>query len=445
MEKEKYSILAIDDEEPIRRLLQKELATDHREVLTAADAFEAREMLRTSWFDVIIMDLRLPDTHDLDLLIEIKESVPHIEVVLITGHGDVDIAVKAMKLGACDFIRKPFNLDRLELVVEKAHQRVLLSRENTILRHNSDRDQESVQFIGNSQAVRDIKFLINKVAPAKIPVLLTGESGVGKDVVARLIHQRSSSAALPMIIKNCASLQKDLARSELFGHMKGSFTGADESREGLMAYAHDSTLFLDEIGELPLGVQASLLRILETQTYRRVGEKEERKVNIRFLFATNRNLADEVEQGRFNEAFFHRINAFNIEIPSVKERKEDLPLLVNFFLMRLSPDNTPYRIVDSAMDCILRYNWPGNVRELRNVIERSIILAENNIITERCLPRELVSISEDNQAPLTLESVEKNHILKMLHFFDSNRQKTAEILGISRKTLYRKLEKYSGH
>lgn len=445
MEREKYIILAIDDEEPIRRLLQKELAADNREVMTAADASEAREMLRSNWFDVIVMDLRLPDIHDLDLLIEIKESVPHVEVVVITGHGDIDSAVKAMKLGACDFIRKPFNLDQLELVVEKAHQRVLLSRENTILRHNSSIDQEPVQFIGNSQAVRDIKFLVNKVAPAKIPVLLTGESGVGKDVVARLIHQRSACAAHPMIIKNCASLQKDLARSELFGHMKGSFTGADESREGLMAYAHDSTLFLDEIGELPLGVQASLLRILETQTYRRVGEKEERKVNIRFLFATNRNLAEEVEQGRFNEAFFHRINAFNIEIPSVRERKEDLPLLVNFFLMRLSPDSTVYRIVDSAMDCLLRYNWPGNVRELRNVLERSIILAENNIITERCLPRELVSLSEDHQGGLTLESVEKNHILKMLHFFEDNRQKTSEILGISRKTLYRKLEKYTGH
>ncbi len=445
MEQEKYTVLAIDDEEPIRRLLQKELTTDRREVLTAATAASAREMLRTHWFDVIIMDLRLPDIHDLDLLIEIKDTVPHIEIVMITGHGDIDSAVKAIKLGACDFIRKPFNLDRLELVIEKAHQRVLLSRENTILRHNSSIDQQSVQFIGNSQAVRDIKFLVNKVAPAKIPVLLTGESGAGKDVVARLIHQRSACAGHPMIIKNCASLQKDLARSELFGHMKGSFTGATESSEGLMAYAHDSTLFLDEIGELPLGVQASLLRILETQTYRRVGEKEERMVNIRFIYATNRNLAEEVEKGRFNEAFFHRINAFNIEIPSLSERKEDLPLLVDFFLTRLSPDNTSYRIVDSAMDCILRYNWPGNVRELRNVIERSIILAENNIITERCLPRELVSISEDNLATLSLESVERNHILKMLQFYDDNRQKTAETLGISRKTLYRKLEKYAGH
>jgi two-component system NtrC family response regulator len=444
MEKEKYAILVIDDEEPIRRLLSKELATDQREVLTAADAGEAMKMVESHWFDVIVMDLRLPDSHDLDLLIEIKESVPHIEVVMITGHGDIDVAVKAMKLGACDFIRKPFNLDQLDLVVEKAHQRVLLSRENTILRHSSGLDQKNeVQFIGNSQAVHEIKFLINKVAPAKLPVLITGESGAGKDVVARLIHQRSACAGLPMIIKNCASLQKELARSELFGHLKGSFTGATESTEGLMAYAHDSTLFLDEIGELSMGVQASLLRLLETQTYRRVGEKEERKVNIRFLFATNRNLIEEVEHGRFNEAFFHRINVFNIEIPPVSARKEDLPLLVNFFLTRLSPDSTSYRIVDSAMDCILRYSWPGNVRELRNVIERSIILAENNIITERCLPRELVSVSEENQVALSLESVEKNHILKMLHFYGDNRQKTAETLGVSRKTLYRKLAKYA--
>jgi two-component system NtrC family response regulator len=410
--------------------------------MTASDATTACEMVRSHWFDVIIMDLRLPDTHDLDLLIEIKESVPHTEVIMITGHGDIDTAVKAMKLGAYDFIRKPFNLDHLELLVEKAHQRTLLSKENTILRNNN-LARDSVQFIGNSEAVREIKFLINKVAPAKIPVLITGESGAGKDVVARLIHQQSQCAARPMIVKNCASLQKDLARSELFGHMKGSFTGATETRDGLMTYAHDSTLFLDEIGDLPLEVQASLLRALETQTFRRVGEKEEHKVNIRFLFATNRNLVEEVEEGRFNEAFFHRINAFTIRIPSLKERKEDLSLLVDYFLTRLSPDNTAYRFVDSAMDCLLRYDWPGNVRELRNVIERSIILAENNIITSRCLPRELVSGSEDGQAPLSLDSVEKNHILKILNFFDGNRQKTAEALGISRKTLYRKLAQYS--
>ena len=443
MDREKYSILVIDDEESIRRLLQKELASSSREIFTAGDGAEAMAMVRSHWFDVIIMDLWLPDVSDLDLLIRIRESIPHIEVIMITGHGDVDIAVEAMKLGACEFIRKPFNLDRLDLIVEKAHQRVLLSRENAMLRHSTGQAQSQVRFIGNSQSIRDIQFLIDKVAPARIPVLITGESGSGKDVVARLIHNRSPLAANPMIIKNCATLQKELARSELFGHIKGSYTGANESREGLLSFAHDSTLFLDEIGELPLEVQASLLRVLETGAYRRVGEKEERTVNIRFLFATNRHLAEEVENGRFNEAFFHRINAFSIEIPSLKQRKEDLPLLVDYFLTALSPDNTSYRIVERAMACILNYNWPGNIRELRNVIERSIILAENGIITERCLPRELVESSESVGVALTLESMEKQHILKMLDFNGGNRQKTADILGISRKTLYRKLTQYA--
>lgn len=442
MEQEKCTILIIDDEKSIRRLLEKELATAHRKVLTAAHGSEAMAVLKDHWVDVIIMDLRLPDVNDLDLLIKVKETVSYVEIIMITGHGDIDSAVEAMKIGAYDFIQKPFNLERLELIIEKAHQRVLLARENRILRQSRELNREQVQFIGKSQAIHDIKFLINKVAPAKIPVLITGESGAGKDVVARMIHKRSNCASHPLIIKNCASLQKELARSELFGHLKGSFTGATDTREGLMAYAHDSTLFLDEIGELPLGVQASLLRALETQTYRRVGEKEERKANIRFIFATNRNLAQEVENGHFNEAFFHRINAFNIEIPSLKERKEDLPLLVDYFLVKLSPDQTSYKIVDSAMNCILRYNWPGNVRELRNVLERSIILAENNIITERCLPRELVSETGESEAALTLETVEKDHIYKILHLFDGNRQKTADTLGISRKTLYRKIAKY---
>lgn len=442
MGKEKYAVLAIDDEAVIRRLLQKELTTEEREVQVAADGVEARSMARDQRYDVILMDLRLPDIKGLELLIEIKESVPIAEVIMITGHGDVDSAVEAMKLGAYDFISKPFNLDQLDLVVEKAHQRAVLSRENSILRQSS-KYANPVRFIGKSEAIREIRFLIDKVAPANIPVLITGESGVGKDVVARLIHQRSNRVENPIIIKNCASLQKDLARSELFGHKKGAFTGADESSEGLLSYAHDGTLFLDEIGELPLEVQAALLRLLENQTYRRVGEKEERKVDIRFLFATNRNLQTEEDSGKFNEAFLHRINAFQIKIPKLSERKEDLPLLVDFFLNKLSPDGTEFKLVSGAMDCLLAYEWPGNIRELRNVIERSIILAENNIITERCLPRELVAETRSNPKGLSLASVEKNHIFKILDFHEGNRQKSAETLGISRKTLYRKLEKFS--
>ncbi len=443
MNSERYSILVIDDEEPIRRLLQNELSTTRREVHVAENGSQGIQMVRDYWFDVVLLDLRLPDVKDLELLITIRESVPDCEVIMITGHGDIDSAVQAMKLGAYDFIRKPFNLDRLEMIVEKAHQRVLLARENAMLRHSADSSKLAVKFIGNSKAIQDVQFLAQKVAPARIPVLITGESGVGKDVVARMIHQRSACASNPLIAKNCASLQKELARSELFGHIKGAFTGATESREGLMAYGHDSTLFLDEIGELPLEVQASLLRALESQTYRRIGEKEERKVNVRFLFATNRRLGEEVEHGRFNEAFFHRINAFTIEIPPLRERKEDLPLLVNYFLTTLSPDNKPFQIVDSVMDCILRYHWPGNVRELRNVLERSIILAENGLITERCLPRELVEGAHAEHAPLSLEAIEREYIMKILDSFSGNRKKTADTLGISRKTLYRKLSQYS--
>ncbi|MBA3005385.1 MAG: sigma-54 dependent transcriptional regulator [Proteobacteria bacterium] len=442
---EKYPILVIDDEESIRRLLEKELTSSSREVFTAADAAQALDMVRRRWFDVVIMDLLLPDSSNLDLLIKVRDSSPWTEVVMITGHGDIDSAVEAMKLGACDFIPKPFNLDRLDLVVEKAHQRARLSRDNKRLRHLSRLDKGPTKFIGNSKAVHHILFLVDKVAPANIPVLITGDSGVGKDVVAHAIHDRSPRSHNPIIIKNCASLQKELARSELFGHLKGSFTGASQSQDGLMSYAHESTLFLDEIGDLPLDVQASLLRVLETQRYRRVGEKEECQVDIRFLFATNRNLAEEVQAGRFNEALFHRINAFHIHIPPLNERKEDLPLLVDYFLTALSPEGATYRMVQNAMDCMLSYDWPGNVRELRNVIERSIILSENGIITERCLPLELVKSSGGSEASITLESVEKQHILKILDFYDGNRSKTAEALGVSRKTLYRKIKDYDAN
>ncbi len=436
-----YPVLVIDDEKTIRRLLTKELEKPSRQIMAASCAEEAMSMMRANWYDVVIMDLLLPDTRGLELLIKVKESVPSAEVIMITGHGDIDTAVEAMKLGAYDFIRKPFNLDRLDLMVDKAQQRAQLRRENEILRQGRNKEK-SVQFIGNSQAVRDITFLVDKVAPAKIPVLITGQSGTGKDVIARLIHERSHCSANTMIVKNCGSLQKDLVRSELFGHVKGAFTGSSESREGLLSFAHNSTFFLDEIGDLPLDVQATLLRVLETQTYRRVGEKEERHVNIRFLFATNKQLEEEVARGHFNEALYHRINAFNIQLPPIEERKEDLPLLVDYFLTRQAAEKQPYRIVTGAMECLMRYTWPGNVREIKNVIERAVILAENGIITENCLPKEIAFSSKEDETGLTLAAVEKQHILKMLNFFSGNRQKTAEALGIGRKTLYRRLERY---
>jgi len=430
----------VDDEPSIGKLLKKELSSPGRAVQTAETAHQAREMLRRSIYEVVILDLRLPDADGLDLLVEIRQHLPDIEVIIITGHGNIDSAVEAMKLGAYDYITKPFNLEELELIVERAYQRACLRFENRQLKHSQNQDKPQ-QIVGNSAAIKQIRFLIDKVAPTDVPVLITGESGSGKEVAATTIQSRSKRADKPFVIKNCATLQKELARSELFGYVKGSFTGATENREGLMTYANKGTMFLDEIGELPLEVQASLLRTLENKTYRRVGDKDERTTDIRLIFATNRNLAKEVEAGRFHEALYHRINVFNIELPPLRDRKEDIPLLVDCFLGRIQGGGA-YRVSDRAMGCLINYNWPGNIRELRNVIERGVILSENGVITETALPRELSVKAEGESDFLSLEAVEREHIAKVLTCFGNNRTLAAAALGISRKTLYRKIREY---
>jgi two-component system NtrC family response regulator len=430
------------------RLLQKELSSDERKVDTASTARSAQELVRKNQYDVIVSDIRLPDGDGLELLTEFKDLFPDLEIILITGHGNIDNAVEAMRIGAYDYITKPFRLDKVELVVDRAWQRVCLQREVRGLKHTSEQSESAgAQLIGNSAPIKEIRYLIHKVAPTDVPVLITGESGAGKDVVARSIHAEGLRSDKTLIIKNCATLQKELARSELFGHTRGSFTGATDNREGLMTFAHTGTLFLDEIGELPMEVQASLLRVLEAKTYRRVGEKEERRVDIRFLFATNRNLAEEVEAGRFHEALFHRINVFNIGLPELKERKEDIPLLVEHFLGMLGQQMGQKQpdFSERAMQSLLAYSWPGNVRELRNVLERSIILSENGVITQRCLPKELEGCPEEHTpgSVLSLENMERMHIERALGFFNGNRQQAAKALGIGRKTLYRKMQKYS--
>ncbi len=443
-----YTVLVVDDEPSILKLLAKELSREDRVIHTATSVRQARERIKKHAYDVFVLDVRLPDGDGLDFFVESKGLVPDGEAILITGHGAIDDAVQAMRLGVYDYITKPFKLDRLDLMLDKAWQRVQLQQENRSLKHSQE-TQPPTRLVGKSAPIKHLHYLISKVAPTEAPVLITGESGAGKDVVAHSVHAQSARAGNPLIIKNCAMLQRDLVRSELFGHVKGAFTGATETKDGLMAFAHRGTLFLDEIGELPMDVQASLLRVLEDQTYRRMGENEERQANIRFLFATNRNLAQEVAENRFHEALFHRINVFNIHIPPLSERKEDIPLLVEFFLGRLCAQGQ-CNITAKAMQSLLHYDWPGNVRELRNVIERSIILSDNGIISEQALPRELVEQTPecpgDDDTPLSgalaLDAVERNHIAKVLSFFDGNRVKAAQALGIGRKTLYRKIEKY---
>lgn len=441
-----YRVLVIDDEESILRLLEHELSTPERIIETASSASQGLEKFNREHYDVVVSDIRLPDGDGLEMLVQFKTTYPDTEVILITGHGNIDNAVEAMRIGAYDYVTKPFHLDRMEMVIERAYQRVCLQRENRCYRH-SRQTVATPKLVGNSAPIKQIRFLIGKVAPTDVAVLITGESGVGKDVVACAIQEQSFRSERPFIVKNCATLQKELMRSELFGHTRGSFTGATDNRDGLMTFADSGTLFLDEIGELPLEVQGALLRVLEAQTYRRVGEKNERRVDIRFIFATSRDLAEEVEAGRFNEALYHRINVFNIPVPPLCQRKEDIPLLVEHFFgrMSLSMRREQLTITDKAIQCLMHYDWPGNVRELRNVLERSIILAEGGVISNQALPQELVERVEEGQVGgniFCLEEVERKLVQRALLFYDGNRQRAARALGIGRKTLYRKIKKY---
>lgn len=438
------NILVVDDEPSICRLAEKELASPGRVVTTAGTAAQAMKLAAKQDFDVIVLDVRLPDGHGLTLLEHFRESLPDVEVIMITGYSEVGTAVEAMKMGAYDYITKPFSLEKITLVVEKAYQRSRLQKENRILRTSKTPKPER-KLIGHSTAIKHVEFLACKVAGTRAPVLITGESGVGKDVVANAVHARSKCADRQLVVKNCGTFNKDLLRSELFGYRKGAFTGATESQDGLLSLANDSSLFLDEVGELSLEIQSMLLRVLETQTYRRVGDTEERKVNIRFLFATNRDLAKEVEAGRFHEALYHRLNIFRIEIPPLRERKEDIPALTEFFLGHLYPDRPPYKISQRAAQCFMTYHWPGNVRELRNVIERAIILSENDLITVQSLPQDITKCLDehDTGSPFTtLEQSERQLIERVLNHVGHNRTLAARMLGIGRKTLYRKMCKF---
>jgi len=438
------NVLVVDDEKHIRRLLEKELSSPRRRITTAGNVQAALSAVQKTRFDVIILDIMLPDGNGIELMARFQEEILAVQIILITGYADVDDAVMSMKAGACDYITKPFDLDRLEQVVETAFQRGL-GYKRELLRHQGAQTVDTNfedHMIGHSKAMDEIRFLIRKAAPTNVPILITGESGTGKNVIARQLHAQSQRSHIPMLTKNCATLQEELMRSELFGYCKGAFTGAEASREGLLSMAHEGTLFLDEIGDLSVGVQASLLRVMENQTFRPVGDKNETRVNIRFIFATNRELKKAVAEGEFNQALFHRLNVFTINTLPLRKRKEEIPVLVEHFIGKLKPN---CKISKNAMKLLMGYDWPGNVRELHNVIERGIILSDNMVITERCLPLELLDTSnrgdDDEDAPLfaSLKEVEKKHILEVMDHVDNNRSKAAELLGISRKTLYRKL------
>ncbi len=438
-------LLIVDDDEEFRSSLVRRFQRRGYDVEQAADGASALHLLTQREFDVLVLDLVMPSMSGLEVLKEIQDERHDCEVVVLTGQGTIQTAVQAMKLGAFDFLTKPFPLAELEVVVNRAYEHRQLRKENFQLKQILHRTAPQVRMIGQSPLMKEVFRLIEKAGPTDKAILIQGESGTGKELVAQALHRASRRRDRPLVVVNCAALPETLLESELFGHEKGAFTGAVSAKPGLFEVADGGTLFIDEIGELPGALQAKLLRALEDGSIRRIGSLKERRVNIRLLAATNRNLAREVEQGRFREDLYYRINVMSLVLPPLRERKEDIPLLVDHFL------GPQWQIEPAAMEAIMNYSWPGNVRQLINAIDRAKILADEQVIRLRDLPPEVLggratlvaaSASVSTGGNLSLSEVQKNHVLQVLQREGWNKARAARALGISRRSLYRLLEKY---
>jgi len=452
----------------MRRILSMVLEEEGHTVFQASGVQEAKAVVASTPLDLVITDQRMNDGEGLSLLADCKESDPALPVVLITAFATVELAVEAMRRGAFDFITKPFMPEAVRAVVKRACERTELIRENERLRGEMIRMGRDDDFIGESPAIHRVKEQIDRVAPTNATVLITGETGTGKEVVARAIHKRSARAPRPFVAVNCAGLPETLLESELFGHEKGAFTGADRTRRGLFEAAHGGTLFLDEAGEMPLSLQAKLLRVLMDGQITRVGSSVSRTVDVRVLVATHRDLKQRVREGAFREDLYYRIAVIPLPIPSLRERPEDIPLLIEHFLDRAAREiNTPRRPISRlAIDRLIRYAFPGNVRELRNLIERACILAAESEIGPEDFP--IVSVEgEDGEAATgesrkllecvetrmqaegvsldlraELEAIERELICRALESAEGVQAEAARRLGLSRSDLAYKLKKY---
>jgi DNA-binding NtrC family response regulator len=446
------SILIVDDEKNARegsaQFLESVFGKEALFVESAEDGSVALSKMAEASFDIVVTDIRMPHIDGMELLQRIHEKYPSTEVVVLTGHGTIEMAVDAMRHGATDYLQKPINLDELELVVRRIlEQRNLLS-ENEYLRTKLYEHDGLRDLIGASEAMKRLFGEIQKIAPTRATVLITGESGTGKELVAEAIHHLSTRPEQPLIKVNCSALNENLLESELFGHERGSFTGAIRQRKGRFELADKGTIFLDEIGELSLDVQVKLLRILEAKEFERVGGNRTIRVDTRLLFATNADLKAKVEKGAFREDFYFRLKVVVLHIPPLRERREDIPPLVDYFLHRFCQENGKalINIGPDALQAMLRYEWPGNVRELRNLIEHLVLLSDGREIGAVDL-RELTRIEipdEGISIPVgtPLAQVEKEYILRTLDQCKGNRTRASQVLGIGRRTLIRKLAEY---
>ncbi|WP_191014180.1 sigma-54-dependent transcriptional regulator [Treponema zioleckii] len=445
----KFTILIIDDEKNIREGLAADFEMDGYNVKVAENGKQGLEFISKGDIDLVITDLRMPGgVSGEDVLRHVTAETPGIPVIVLTGHGSIDAAVQAMHDGAYDFLTKPLNLEQLEMIVKRALQGRELSLQHQQLLKEVDSNHQVDEIIGKSAAMQKVITLVKKVADAKISVLVTGESGVGKEVVADALHKLSSRRNNSFIKVHCAALSETLLESELFGHEKGSFTGAESLHKGKFEQAHGGTIFLDEIGEINQTVQVKLLRVLQEKKFERVGGEQTLEVDVRVIAATNRNLEEEVKAGRFREDLYFRLNGIHIEVPPLRERKDDIPLLMNAFLEKYNAENNKnVKGFDSrARAAIYKYDWPGNIRELQHCVESSVVMASGDEITLDDLPPTVShqSKSENIAIPvgISLDEAEKILIQQNLAANKGNKSKTADILGIGRKTLHRKLQEY---
>jgi len=445
--KNKHKLLFIDDDVTFSKVMKKELIRMGHSVVCVNSGETAIEELKKRNFDVIILDIKMPGIGGLDTLKCAKEIDPDIEVIMLTGQATIDSAVESMKRGAYDYITKPCRLNELDILLRKAYEKRQLTKENVSLKRLVTSKEQDKVMISNSVKMEPVFNLINKVAATDSTVLIQGESGTGKELVARDIHQKSKRNKHPFVAVNCAAFQDTLLESELFGHVKGAFTGAHETRIGLFEAADKGTLFLDEVGELPVNFQAKLLRVLESGEIRRVGESKSIFIDTRIITATNKDLASEVKKGSFREDLFFRINIVNIFLPPLRDRKDDIPLLVQHFLKTHKTDMTEKEICPDVLESMMGYNWPGNIRELENVIENLVIIADEDKIGVCNLPEEIRAHADKKDynigADVTLSDLEKQHIINTLSKMNGNKTRVAETLGISIKTLYNKLKSYN--
>ncbi len=459
-------ILVVDDQENLRNVVQNELARHKHEVHAASDGESAWRMILESDYDVVLCDINMPQLDGIGLLRRVIEKVSVApETIMLTGHASVQTAIESMKLGAYDYLTKPYRITELAALVEQATEKRRLKLDNQRLKAQVQRNKEGLpEIIAESPQMREVLRLVQRVAPSDTSVLVTGESGTGKELIAQAIHGMSNREKGSFIDLNCAALQENLLESELFGHESGAFSGAKGKKIGLFELADNGTLFLDEVMEMPSQLQSKLLRALETQTFFRVGGTKKVNVDTRIVAATNRNPNQSVGEGIFRADLLYRINSFEINIPPLRERREDIEPIARHLLAKTAGQNAP-NFTEEAIDLIRAFNWTGNVRQLRNVIERAVLLTDNDKITRRELPPEVVAYrlekqfsvtySSGNQEPsikstknfensstASLKELEKREILQALDKTGWHRGKTAELLGISPSTLYRRLREY---